>query len=137
MWIWTSRPGFAGDLVEELIGQKPETRGPSLVASERAPERWPTFARAGFELAADTTPEAAAAEVVKLLERHPKKPWLLRAWVPDSDETNPLAPSATSLGDRVIVELARTPHDLRRVAKGGDAVRYGGLLVQLCLVAPD
>jgi 23S rRNA (cytidine2498-2'-O)-methyltransferase len=136
MWIWTTRPGFAGDLVEELLGQKPEARGVALVASASAPARWPTFARAGFELAAEVAPEAAAEEVVKLLDRHPKRPWLLQSWVPDSDETNPLAAAAAALGERVIAELARSPHELRRVDKPGDAVRYGGLLAQLCLVAP-
>ena len=137
MWIWTSRPGFEGDLVEELGGA---TRaGPSLVSSPAAPARWPTFARAGFPLAAEVAPAEAAAAVARVVEGLPKRPWLLQAWVPDSDETNPLAATATALGESVAAEVARARPDLelRRVPKAGDAVRYGGVLVQLCVVAPS
>jgi 23S rRNA (cytidine2498-2'-O)-methyltransferase len=139
MWIWTTRPGFAGDLAEELVGRRPEARGVALVASEGAPERWPTFARTGFELAAEVAPDAAAGAVVELLDRHPRKPWLLAAWVPDSDAQNRLAAAAARAGEAAIADVARRRPDLelRRLAKAGDAVRYGGLLVQLCLVAPD
>src|SRR6185503_9308233 len=112
MWIWTTRPGFAGDLAEELIGQSPELRGAALVASATAPARWPTFARAGFPLAAEVAPEAAAAAAIAILDRLPRKSWLLLAWVPDSDETNPLSAAATAAGQAAVAEIARARPDL-------------------------
>jgi 23S rRNA (cytidine2498-2'-O)-methyltransferase len=133
MWIFTCRPGFEGDLLEEL-GDATRA-GPSLVSSPRAPARWPTFARAGFPLAAEVEPGGAAAAVARVLEGMPKRPWLLQAWVPDSDETNPLAAEAAALGERVAAAIDPALA-LRRVAKAGDAVRYGGVLVQLCVPAP-
>ena len=105
------------------------------MVSQAAPARWPTFARTGFELVSEVAPDGAAAAVIAALERHPKKPWLLAWWVPDSDATNPLAPAVARLGQAVLAEVARLRPELelRRVAKAGDAVKYGGVQIQLCL----
>lgn len=138
-WIYTTRPGFAADLVLEL-GTGARAEGAALVVAPNAPQEWPVFARAGFplaeEVAADSEAIAAAAARL-LIERHPRKPWLLLSWVPDSDAQNPLAAQATSLGDRVAAMLAKRPElELYRASKA-DAARYGGVLLQLCLVGPE
>src|SRR5205814_2259170 len=58
-WIWTTRPGFAGDLAEEL-GGRAQAEGPAVVWSESGAKAWPIFARAGFPVACDGP---ASAEV--------------------------------------------------------------------------
>src|SRR5512135_151637 len=103
MWLWTCRPGFEADLVEELKragAARPETAAPSLVRSDGRPPEWPVFARAGFPLTAETSadPEAIAAALAAALDAifagaRPRA-WLLQPWVPDADETNPIAPRA-------------------------------------------
>src|SRR5215470_153158 len=102
MWIYTTRPGYAADLAEEVGGR---AEGDALVFAARAPKEWPTFARAGFPVAADVKPAEASAAVAPLVGA--RKPWMLHAWVPDSDATNPLAPTAQAIGDRVLAELAQ------------------------------
>jgi 23S rRNA (cytidine2498-2'-O)-methyltransferase len=140
-WIWTTRPGFAGDLCEELGGGA-RADGPAVVFSEtaRLPEPWPVYARAGFPIAYDgpPAPDRLRLELELLLtERFPKKPWLLVAWVPDSDAQNPLAPRAQALGDKLLAELETARPDLTlRRAGSADAARYGGVLVQLALLGP-
>src|SRR5262249_49793121 len=137
-WIWTTRPGFAADLAEEISGT---AEGPALVTSARAQETWPVFARAGFPVAAERGADATllAEDVVGLLsERFQRKPWLLVAWVPDSDETNPLAPKAEALGEEVVARVERAVPELAlRRASSAAAVRYGGVLVQICLAGRD
>jgi 23S rRNA (cytidine2498-2'-O)-methyltransferase len=128
MWIYTTRPGYAADLAEEVGGR---AEGEALVRAERAPATWPIFARAGFPLAAEVHPSEAAAVVSRLVEG--RKPWLLLAWVPDSDAQNPLSPAAQAIGDRTLAELARAG----KHPSGPEAARYGGVLVQLCLAGPD
>lgn len=119
--------------MEEIGGER---MAPSLISLAKPAARWPTFARAGFRLAETVAPEGAAAAVARVVEGLGKKPWLLQSWVPDSDATNPLAAEVTALGERVAAEIAkgRPELELGRVAKAGDAVRYGGVLVQVCLV---
>jgi len=149
MWLWTCRPGFALDLVEELrrAGSTPHGQDAraSLVRSDGRPPEWPVFARAGFPLAAETAaePEAIAAALAAALDgifagARPRA-WLLQAWVPDADETNPLAPRALALGERATRVLAATrPElDLCRVEEVCDPLRYGGVLGQVCLPAAD
>ena len=137
-WIWTTRPGFAADLAEEIGGA---AEGAALVRSPRGVEPWPVFARAGFPVEGERGADAAmlAEDVVRLLGgRFAKKPWLLAAWVPDSDETNPLAPKADALGEEVVARVERAvPEMALRRASSATAVRYGGVLVQICLAARD
>jgi 23S rRNA (cytidine2498-2'-O)-methyltransferase len=135
MWIYTTRPGFEDDLREEL--GEGRVIAPSLVSSPRGREPWPTFARTGFELAAELPPDgpAVAAALTELVRtRLARKPWLLQAWVPDSDATNPLAPAAAALAAGLAL-----PADVaaRRVEKADETFRYGGALAQLCLAARD
>jgi len=137
-WIWTTRPGFADDLVEEIGGV---AEGPALVRSAGGAEPWPVFARAGFLVEAERAADAAALadDVVRLLsERFAKVPWLLAAWVPDADDTNPLAPKADALGEEVVARVERAVPELAlRRSSSATAVRYGGVLVQICLAARD
>src|SRR5262249_24817024 len=128
MWIYTTRPGYAADLAEEIGGR---AEGDALGFAERAPRAWPIFARAGFPLAAPVAPDQAASAVAPLVDA--RKPWMLVAWVPDSDATNPLEPAAQAIGDRVLAELAR--RGLRPGGPGG--ARCGGLLGPPCPPAPD
>lgn len=148
MWIWTCRSGFEADLIEELnrAGRHmaPCRAGPAIVASVERPARWPTFARAGFPLASETREEpaeAASALAAALDAAFASRPraWLLSAWVPDSEETNPLAPRVARLADAVAIELLHTRPDLAasRVHWQDEALRYGGWLGQICLVAHD
>jgi 23S rRNA (cytidine2498-2'-O)-methyltransferase len=138
MWIYTTRPGSAADLAEEIGGR---AEGDALVFAAEAPREWPIFARAGFPIFAEPAvePAAVAAAVAQLVdERFARKPWLLLSWVPDSDAQNPLAPAVQGLADRTLAELQRARPDLAlRRATSADAARYGGALVQLCLAAPD
>lgn len=146
-WIWTTRPGFEGDLAEELRwGHARPEEGrtlPSLVSSEKRPAEWPVFARAGFSVAAETVPDPkrVAPALAAALDQHftgRPRAWLLQAWVPDADQTNPLAPQADALGERVraLLAAARPELGLLRVEQASDAVRYGGALAQLCLASP-
>jgi 23S rRNA (cytidine2498-2'-O)-methyltransferase len=148
MWMWTCRQGFEADLAEELarVGKRiaPRAAGPALVASDERPPTWPVFARAGFEVAAEVRadPEEAARAVAAALDRaFAGKPraFALQWWVPDADATNQLSGAAQSLGERTLaaLERLRPDHAARRVDHADEAVRYGGWLAQLCLVAPD
>src|SRR5262249_1647240 len=131
MWVYTCRPGFDDDLAEELGGRRV---GPALVAVDAPPAAWPIFGRAGFPVAAAVRPEDVPAALAAALDAaFAGKPraWTLLAWVPDTDETNPLAPRAERL-----VGALRADLDLVRVARADDAVRYGGFLAQVCLFAP-
>jgi 23S rRNA (cytidine2498-2'-O)-methyltransferase len=144
VWIYTTRPGFEADLVEEL-GKGAVKIAPALVSIPAAPKTWPVFARAGFlqdaELAL-ATPEAVSVAVAASLQRAfagKPKSWLLQSWVPDADESNVHAALATSLGARVENTLAagRPDLELRRVQRADEALRYEGVLVQMCLVSPN
>jgi len=137
-WIWTTRPGFAADLAEEIGGA---AEGAALVRSAGGVEPWPVFARAGFPVEAERAPDAEllADDVIRLLgARFAKKPWLLAAWVPDSDETNPLAAKADALAEEVVARVERAvPEMALRRASSATAVRYGGVLVQIGLLSRD
>jgi len=108
------------------------------------PSAWPVFARAGFALEAELAPapaEAAAAlaRALDAAAAGERRAWLLQAWVPDADATNPLAPRVAALAGEVVaaLEAARPDLALRRAEEPIDAVRYGGLLGQLCLLSPE
>jgi 23S rRNA (cytidine2498-2'-O)-methyltransferase len=154
-WMWTCRPGFESDLVEELGGKlAPRVAAPSLVESDGRPGAWPCFARAGFPLSvAATLPSAGGAEgdraraqvvataLASALDAAYKaagKPrgFLVQSWVPDADESNPLAARATAL-ESAALALLRPDLQLRRLSNVDDARRYDGLLAQVALVAAD
>ncbi len=130
MWIFTTRPGFENDLLEELGGDA-RLVAPALISAPRRSGAWPTFARTGFQAVAELPNDPAA--IARVLDV--RGPWMLQTWVPDSDETNRLSGLAGELNRRVI-EALPPELALRRVDKT-DAVRYGGTLVQVCLAAPD
>jgi 23S rRNA (cytidine2498-2'-O)-methyltransferase len=160
-WFWTTRSGFEQDLVEELGlgpgGGKLAARvaGPAQVRSAGAPAEWPVFARAGFPVGSTVAlpggagpeadrarAEAVAAAVAAVLAPAPggkPKTWHLQGWVPDADALNPLAPRAEGLAAGALGVLeARAPGlHLRHVARGEEARRLGGVLVQLVLVGPE
>jgi 23S rRNA (cytidine2498-2'-O)-methyltransferase len=130
MWVYTCRPGFDDDLAEEIGGRR---FGPGLVTVEKPPAAWPVFARAGFPVAAEVRPEEVPAALAAALDRaFAGKPraWTLNAWVPDTDQTNPLAARAEKLASALRPDL-----ELLHVPRADDAVRYGGFLAQACLVA--
>jgi len=157
-WMWTCRPGFEADLVEELerSGKSlaPRVSAPALVESSGRPVGWPCFARAGFPLGAIATlpadpgaegDRARAAAVAEALAsaldaafKAAGKPrgWLAQSWVPDADESNPLAARATALEQAAIAAI-RPDLQLRRLPGAEEAKRYGGLLAQIALVAAD
>jgi 23S rRNA (cytidine2498-2'-O)-methyltransferase len=151
-WIWTCRAGFEPDLVQELT--RARVQAAALVTSEVRGHVWPVFARTGFPLVAEVTPAGAAAAVGEALAKT-RGAWTLHAWVPDADATNTLSADAVKLGESVLASLPEAVR-LRHVGgpragsagrgggaqappliDGGDAVRYGGTVAQLCLVARD
>jgi 23S rRNA (cytidine2498-2'-O)-methyltransferase len=162
VWAWTCRAGFEANLVEELrrAGGKhapaPVAIGPAMVQSSARPAVWPTFARAGFEIAEasaiDDRPGAdgdtARVEVAAaLVERaivagaaggRPRA-WHLEAWVPDADELNPLSARVAGLGQAVLARLEKTRPELhlRHLARADEARRLDARLVELVLIAPD
>ncbi len=110
--------------------------GPALVTSPSA-RQWPVFARAGFPVTSEVPPgEEVAAGVARSLEGT-RGPWLLQAWVPDTDALNPLAPKAEALAAATLATLEKTRPDLaaRRVDAPDEALRYGGTLAQVCVTA--
>jgi 23S rRNA (cytidine2498-2'-O)-methyltransferase len=129
-WIFTCRAGFEADLVLELPRARVLT--PALVASEARPPAWPVFARTGFPHAAEVDPAGVPAALAAALGST-RGPGTLHAWVPDTDQQNPLSADAARLRETVLAALPE-PLGLRHVAEGGDAIRYGGHVAQLCLV---
>jgi 23S rRNA (cytidine2498-2'-O)-methyltransferase len=136
-WLLTTRAGAETDLIEELAFLDEKTAGhpvaPALVAARDVPraEGRPVelaFARQGFPVAVVGTPDALAAHPLVLPAR--VRPWALDAWVPDSDEANPLAAEAQRLGEAMV---ARFPDAWRaaRVADARAAFAENGHLVQL------
>ncbi len=159
IWTWTCRPGFEADLVEELTRAgkmlAPRVVAPALVESSGRPAQWPCFARAGFPVGASVTlpgdggaeadraravavAVALAATLDATFEGKPRG-WMSQAWVPDADESNPMAARAAALEIAALAELDRLRPDLqlRRLASSVDAKRYGGWLAQIALVAAD
>lgn len=145
-WLWTMREGAERDLVEELLLRgTPETRprklGPALVASADAPadddaRLAVTFARQAFQVAhiaradeVDGLAAALAPAIADCLQNCER--YALQVFVPDSDVGNPLAARAESLG----AALALPSHAER--VDDPELRRHGGLLLQLCLLAPD
>jgi 23S rRNA (cytidine2498-2'-O)-methyltransferase len=163
-WLWTSRAGAERDVIEELLAggclerARPRLLMAALVASGSAPrprERDPnarldlTFARQGFQVAAlakaasthELAAQLAPAIAAQLGEssRH-----ALQVFVPDSDAGNAWSAQAEAL--RVALEDAyipppsaagdSAPAPSRRV-DAAELRRHGGLLVQVCLIAPD
>jgi 23S rRNA (cytidine2498-2'-O)-methyltransferase len=65
--------------------------------------------------------------------------WIVQSWVPDADESNPLAARAAALETAAVARLdaLRPDLQLRRLAGTADATRYGGLLVQIALVTAE
>jgi len=129
-WIWTCRPGFEADLAAELGRRglrEVRTVGPSLVGSRGRPPAFPVFARTGFPLVWEgpAEPDAVARGIAGLLAAAGRsRPWILLPWVPDSDADNPHGAEVERLAAAV---------DAPGRVKEADAVRYGGLAVQLCL----
>jgi 23S rRNA (cytidine2498-2'-O)-methyltransferase len=145
-WLWTMREGAERDLVEELLLRgTPETRprklGPALVASADAPadddaRLAVTFARQAFQVAhiaradeVDGLAAALAPAIADCLQNCER--YALQVFVPDSDVGNPLAARAESLA----AALALPSHAER--VDDAELRRHGGLLLQLCLLAPD
>jgi 23S rRNA (cytidine2498-2'-O)-methyltransferase len=149
--LYTTRPGAERDLLEEIFYSdarvEPRHAGPSLVATRGRPMTAHrqsielAFARQGFPVAAvlrDATPDAVAREVRAALVRAGRpQAFAFDAWVPDADQTNPLAQSAASLAEAVKARLASDrewgPH---LVADARDAFHENGLYAQAC-VLPD
>ncbi len=155
-WMWTCRPGFEADLVEELTrtgkNLAPRVSAPALVESNGRPALWPCFARAGFPLGATASlsgqaggegdrarAEAGAQALATSLDAaFAGKPrgWIAQSWVPDADESNPLAARAAALESAALAAL-RPDLTLRRLQSSEDAKRYGGWLAQIALVSHD
>jgi 23S rRNA (cytidine2498-2'-O)-methyltransferase len=157
--MWTCRPGFEADLVEELTRAgktlAPRVSAPALVESAGRPATWPCFARAGFPLVAEARlpgdagvdgdrarAEAVAQALASALDAaFAGKPrgWIVQAWVPDADESNPLAARAAALETAAVARLdtLRPDLQLRRLPSPADAKRYGGWLAQIALVSAD
>jgi 23S rRNA (cytidine2498-2'-O)-methyltransferase len=150
-WLWTTRPGAERDLAEELFyldnKSAPRIAGPSLIATSRrlnssgTPIR-PAFARLGFPVAAlvEATPEAvlkAARSALEPLEASRRerdlvpRPTCVDVWVPDSDETNPLAADAERLQAVVRAALGNT-HVLAEDPRAAHA--GGGTVVEVCVL---
>src|SRR5689334_14180307 len=94
----------------------------ALVLAEKRPAAWPVFARAGFEVAWEgrTDVPAVADAVIAALETQfagRPKAWILQAWVPDSDASNPLSAQADELEAAVARAIAakRPELGLRRL----------------------
>ncbi len=138
-WLWTCRAGFEPDLALE-IGRGSGPAGPALVTSTGRPTDWPVFARMGFPVAADiaATGEAVAPAIAAALDAEcagRPRPWVLQAWVPDADETNPLSDFTAKLGEKV--RAVRPDLDEHRMGEAAGVVRYGGVLAQVCVVSRD
>lgn len=149
-WLWTTRPFAEQDLVDELaiaLGRgSASIAGPSIVTSRGAPTAPEgaldlTFARQGFRVSG----EARSGDALSLADRcasmlasvvPENEPFGLSVWVPDSEQTNPLADGAAALEARIAGILAsrappRVPAPLAALA------RSGGVLLQVALVARD
>jgi 23S rRNA (cytidine2498-2'-O)-methyltransferase len=146
MWIFTCRQGFEKDLVEELgrlsKSSSPREIGPALVAVDAQPPRWPVFGRAGFPLTAEVKAEpddVAAAAAAALGGAGKPRPWILHAWVPDTDRTNELQSLCDSIAARARTRLGETRRnlDLLAVERADDAIRYGGVILDVCVVSGD
>ncbi len=137
-WLWTCRAGFESAVAQEVGGGR--VPAPALVESSSKRAVWPVFARAGFQCDAecDASVEATTTALCAALDRtFAKRPraWLLQAWVPDSDQSNPFSAQADQLAEQVIAQIAKTRPDLelRRVS-AAEVAQSGGVLAQLCLV---
>ena len=151
-WLWTTREGAEGDLVEELSTGRPaipaRVVAPSLVASEGAPPRGEgpldvTFTRQGFPVravASSSDLDALARELADALAKSldPAHFWTLQTWVPDSEAGNRLAGRATELHARIerLLDPAHPALAARRTSAEGVA-RHGGALAQVCLAQED
>jgi 23S rRNA (cytidine2498-2'-O)-methyltransferase len=133
VWLWTSRPGFEPDLAMEISGRP---AGPALVTTDAPRDPWPTFARTGFPVATELCPSSSsiAALAADLLAAS-RAPFSLRAWTPDADETNVHSALAADLESKS--RAALLPDLLARHTTDLAALRYGGLLVEVCLLSPS
>ena len=158
-WLYTTRPGCERDLVEELFftdeRTQPRLAGPSLVAAVQRPERHGqepielAFARQGFRVAAITSANAdealppliAALDAAARVRPHKhaaerSRTWALDVWVPDADETNPLAHEASELERAIVEKLSAQPAwAARRVTEARAALTENGLYAQMCMMA--
>jgi 23S rRNA (cytidine2498-2'-O)-methyltransferase len=117
-WLWTTRPGSETDLVDELFleGER-EARiiAPAVVVSGRAPRKDGrvelTFARQAFPVSrvvTATSPASLGVAAASALARDlaSSERYALQVWVPDSDETNPLAQDARLVEEAAAQRLA-------------------------------
>jgi 23S rRNA (cytidine2498-2'-O)-methyltransferase len=150
-WLWTSRPGSEGDVAEEIalaLGDgRARVLGPALVRSRGAPTAREggielTFARQGFEIAAELASGDPGALAAGCAERlcsllAPAASWSLAAWVPDTDQQNPLQPDAQALEERVLAALSRSAELAAKRVPVAMIPKSGATYAQIALLAPD
>ncbi len=152
-WLFTTRPGAEGDLVEELtlaLGTGRAWReGPSCVRSRGAPTTPGgaidlTFARQGFRIVTEITAcdDGMAAALVRAivglspLARDGEEVFYWSLWAPDSERTLPLAARAKALEGEVLRRLVAEHPALAARCRAAPC-RGSGTLVEGAMLARD
>jgi 23S rRNA (cytidine2498-2'-O)-methyltransferase len=142
-WLFTTRNQFEEDLLEELTleGDKPTQAGPSLVLTQKAPSKHPTFGRQGFPISHKLEGDDLVKPLVesflaeyKRISEGKKKPATIQFFVPDADETNPLSALATQLEQQVKQQIIADEYFSKRIFESAEQCRdLDGILWQVCL----
>jgi 23S rRNA (cytidine2498-2'-O)-methyltransferase len=147
--LYTTRPGFEQDLLEEIFYSdaraRPRMAGPSLVAAEARPRTKHhqlvelAFARQGFPvhaLANHPSHDTLTREIIGALARAgAPQAWALDVWVPDADATNPLTAHANQLEAAVKLRLrAERGWGERLQPDARAAFAENGLYAQVCVM---
>lgn len=151
-WLFTTREGYEGDLVEEQQQSKhlrvaaPRVIAPGLVASGGEYQEW-AFARQALFVRAIVRAEnskkldRAVAESIRenaAKEKALDAPWALHVWTTDTEEGNKLARTADVLERSVQSQCASIDAHWadKRVPNAKLAREAGGWVAQVCLRSP-